>query len=170
MRRDGSHSILDLGEGGNKQMEVLAPYARIIRFVGLVPGDDPAADQPADPATLPVHPDHPYDVVLAWGILDRLTPPERVALIERLAEITAPGALLYAWVSSASADTMRHVRSTMLSVDRVEEELVGSPRAAGAPLLPAHVERLLTPWVVSQAFSLRVGKREYVARKGRAVG
>ncbi len=165
MRRDGRHSILDLGEGSNRQMEVLAPYARIIRFVGLVPGADAATERRMDPATLPVHPDHPYDTILGWGVLDGLIPREREVLMERLTEITAPGARMYAWVSSAEADQVRYVRSTILDTGRVEEEFVGLPRAAGAPLLPAQLERLLAPWVVSHAFSLRVGKREYVVRK-----
>ena len=170
MRPDGGHSILDLGEGSNKQMEVLAPYARIIRFVGLVPGADAPTEERMDPASLPVHPEYPYDVVLGWGVLDGLIPPERVALMERLTQITAPDARLYAWVSSGGADRVRGVRSTILDTGRVEEELVGPPRATGAPLLPAHVERLLPPWVVTHAFSLRVGKREYVARKGKGSG
>lgn len=166
MRREGGHSILDLGEGSNKQMEVLAPYARIIRFVGLVPGGDGASERRMDPATLPVHPEYPYDIVLGWGALDALIPPEREVLMERLTEITAPGARMYAWVSSGEADEVRHVRSTILDKGRVEEEFVGPVRTAGAPLLPAQLERLLAPWVVSHAFSLRVGKREYVVRKG----
>ncbi len=73
MKADGRHSILDLGEGNNRQMEALAPYARLIRFIGLLPGTgDPAAA--ADPSVLPEHPQYPYDVVLAWGVLDRLGP------------------------------------------------------------------------------------------------
>ena len=170
MHPDGRHSILDLGEGSNKQMEVLAPYARIIRFVGLVPGGDPATEQRMDPASLPVHPEYPYDIVLGWGALDGLIPPERVTLMERLTEITAPGARMYAWVTSGDAPRVRGVRSTILDTGRVAEEPVGPSRSAGSPLLPAHVERLLPPWVVSHAFSLRIGKREYVARKGQVSG
>ena len=170
MRQDGTHSILDLGEGSKQQMEMLAPYARLIRFVGLVPGDNSVTEQPMDPAVLPVHPEYPYDVVLAWGVLDRLTPPERVMLVRRLTEITAPGARMYAWVSSGNTDRVHAVRSTIVDAGRVEEQPVGSPRSPGAPLLPAQVERVLSPWVVSQAFSLRVGKREYVAGKGPGSG
>lgn len=166
MRREGRHSILDLGEGSNRQMEVLAPYARLIRFVGLVPGGDPVMDDRPDPAALPAHDEHPYDIVLAWGVLDRLATPARAALMDRLSEITAPGARMYAWISDTSTGTVQPVRSTLLEVGKVEEEPVGLPRAAGPQLLPAHVEKLLAPWVVSHAFTLRVGKREYVARKG----
>jgi hypothetical protein len=162
MKREGRHSILDLGEGSSRQMEVLAPYARLIRFVGLVPG----TEAPPDPGALPAHPDYPYDVVLGWDVLDRLAPPERVALMDRLSGITAPNARMYAWVSSTATGMVQPVRSTLLEVGRVEEEPVGRPVAAGPQLLPAHVEKILSPWVVSHAFSLRVGKREYVARKG----
>lgn len=163
MKAEGRHSILDLGEGNNRQMEALAPYARLIRFIGLVPGTGDAA-MAADPSVLPEHPEYPYDVVLAWGVLDRLGPETRLALIRRLTAITAPDARMYASVSGATM--VQPVRSTLLGVGRVEEEPVGPPRPTGPQLLPAQVEKLLLPWTISQAFSLRVGMREYVAKKG----
>lgn len=165
MKADGRHSILDLGEGNNRQMEALAPYARLIRFIGLVPGTGDAA-QAADPSVLPEHPQYPYDVVLAWGVLDRLGPETRQALMRRLTAITAPEARMYATVSGPEVAMVQPVRSTLLGVGRVEEEPVGEPRPTGPQLLPAQVEKLLFPWKVSQAFSLRVGMREYVAKKG----
>lgn len=163
MKADGGHSILDLGEGNNRQMEALAPYARLIRFIGLVPGTGDAASA-ADPSVLPEHPQYPYDVVLAWGVLDRLGPETRQALLRRLTAITAPEARMYATVAGGAM--IQPVRSTLLGVGRVEEEPVGEPRPTGPQLLPAQVEKLLSPWKVSQAFSLRVGMREYVAKKG----
>jgi hypothetical protein len=165
MKADGRHSVLDLGEGNNRQMEALAPYARLIRFIGLVPGTGDAAAV-ADPSVLPEHPEYPYDVVLAWGVLDRLGPETRLALIRRLTAITAPDARMYASVSGPGVTIVQPVRATLVGVGRVEEEPVGEPRPTGPQLLPAQVEKLLSPWTVSQAFSLRSGVREYVAKKG----
>jgi hypothetical protein len=107
----------------------------------------------------------PYDVVVAWDVLDRLAPADREALLGRIVEATAPGARLYASVDVSGAEVAQPVRSTLVSVDRVRQVTVGPPGSAKPQLLPAQAERLLSPFEVDQAFSLRVGVREYVATK-----
>lgn len=119
------------------------------------------------------NPRRPYDVVLAWDILDRLDPCERGALIERLTDVTAPRARLYAVVRSSGGATTRPFRSTLIHLDRVSQQVVGPvvdpvggpPEPAGDVLLPAHVERILAPFEVAHAFILTTGLREYVAVK-----
>lgn len=168
LRADGRHSILDLGEGSRRQLEVLTPYAEVVRFAGLVPGTDEGVGDTFDPEALVAHPDHPYDVVLAWDVLDRLNVDERACLVARIVELTAPGARLYASVAASDGRARQPVRSNLVAHDRVAREPAGDPVAAGPQLLPAQVERLLSPFEVTHAFSLRVGVREYVARKGGA--
>jgi len=115
---------------------------------------------------LPSNPEHPYDVVFAWDVLDRLEPPERKSLLQRLREITGPDARLYASVDTSGADSVQPVRWTLVSPDRISQEPVGAPEPAKPVLLPAQAERLLEPFKVTHAFSLRVGAREYVAVRG----
>jgi hypothetical protein len=104
-------------------------------------------------------------VVLAWNLLDRIWPEERRSLVERLAELTAPRARLYAVVDASGAPTSQLHRFTLLDVERLQEEAVGPAVRAHAPLLPAQVEKLLEPFDVVRAFTLRTGMREYMAVK-----
>ena len=107
-----------------------------------------------------------HDVLMLWDVLDRLAPELRLDLIRRLDEITAPGARLYTVVDASGDPTTRPLRYTLLGTDRVGEEELGPPERAWPSLLPAQVERLLAPFDVVRAFTLRTGKREYVAVKG----
>ncbi len=115
---------------------------------------------------IPPNPHQPYDLVLAWNLLDRLSPEGKRLLIERLDTLTADGARLYVAVDASGSTETRPLRFKLLGVDRVRQEVAGPPEAAQAQLLPAQVERLLAPFEVVRAFTLRVGLREYVAVKG----
>lgn len=167
---DGRHAILDLGPASRTRLRLLGRYGRQIRFAGLVPPSTTPSDLGAAAASIPENPDQPYDVVLAWDILDHLADSEREAAVRRLDEVTAPDARLYAVVSAGGAVTVRPMRIDLLDVDRVSQEPVGPPAPAGPELLPAQVEKLLVPFQVVRAISLRVGMREYVARKGGRAG
>ncbi|MEX2465287.1 MAG: hypothetical protein WD995_00160 [Gemmatimonadota bacterium] len=165
MKDDGRHSILDLGDANHQHLSVLSPYARRMRFAGLVP-EPPVGDAfGRTVAALPPHPEQPYDVVLAWDVFDRLDPDDRTKLMRRLVEITAPHARLYAAVDVSGEPVIQPARITLVSADRIAQEVVGPPATAKPQLLPAQAERLLSPFVVNQAFSLRVGVREYVATR-----
>lgn len=162
---DGRHSILDLGLAGDLHLRLLSRYSRQIRFAGLLPEPPEEDAWTSALAALPPNTHHPYDVVLAWDILDRIDPPQRLTLMARLAELTAPTARLYAVVDTSGATTTRPLRSTLIDVNRVSMQPVGPPEPARPALLPAPVERLLAPFEVTQAFTLRSGLREYVALK-----
>lgn len=162
---DGRHTVLDLGRAGGRRLRLLGRFARQIRFAGLVPLPPRGDALTAALEALPPNPDRPYDVVLAWDALDRIDPEERPMLVERIVELTAPGALIYLVVESSGAVLTRPVRLTLVELDRVSQEPVGPPEPARPNLLPGHVERLLDPFEVRHAFSLRIGLREYVAVK-----
>jgi len=87
-------------------------------------------------------------------------------VIARLAEITAPDARLYIVVDASGESMTQPQRYTLLDVDRITQRAVGRPEPAQRQLLPAQVERLLAPFEVVHAFTLRLGLREYVAVKG----
>ena len=162
---DGRHSVLDLGPAADRHLRLFRRFARHVRFAGLVPAPPQGWLRSLAPDALAPNPHRPYDVVLAWDVLDRLDPSERAVLIERLADLTAPSARLYAVVRSCVGATIRPVRSTLIDLDRVSQYAVGRPEPGKEPLLPAHVERILAPFEVAHAFILRTGWREYVAVK-----
>ena len=101
--------------------------------------------------------------MLAWNLLDHLAPEERPPLVDRLTQLTAPGARLYVVVDGSREPNTRPLRFTLLDADRVCQQAVGPPHPAQPQLLPAEVERLLAPFRVVRAFTLRLGLREYLA-------
>lgn len=161
---EAEHSILDLGHASSRQLEILGRYGRWIRFAGLVPKPPQGEALRETLAAIPAN-DDPYDIVLGWDVLDRLGPEDRAALIQRLDELTGPGARLYVTVDASGSATLQPTRSTLLGQDRVEQEPVGPPEPAKPQLLPAQAEKLFLPFAVTHAFFLRVGQREYVAVK-----
>ncbi len=160
------HSVLDLGPAAESHLRLYCGFARQIRFADLLPQPPRGAALGAVLRALPPHDRLPYDLVLGWNILDRLDPEERTLVIGRLAEITAPDARLYIVVDTSGAPTTQPLRFNLLDVDRVRQRAVGRPEPAHQQLLPAHVERLLAPFEVLHAFTLRTGLREYVAVRG----
>ena len=157
--------MLDLGPAQGAQLRLLGRFGRTVRFAGLIPR---TVGQPGwldELRSLPAHPARPYDVVLLWDLLDRLPPPERPAVLERIAEITARGARLYAVIDASGAPTTRPQRFAIADTGHVTQTPSGPAEPASEPLLPAHVERALAPFEVVHAFTLRSGLREYVGVK-----
>jgi len=162
---DGSHSILDFGPATSEHLRFLGRYGRQIRFAGFLPEPPAGKDLEEAVRALPPNPSQPYDVVLAWNLLDRIDPAVRPALIAKLDELTAMGARLFAVVDTSGSSTIQPTRTTIVSRDHVAETPVGDPAPAFPPLLPAPIERLLAPFKVASAYTLRSGQREYLATK-----
>jgi len=163
LSQDGRHAVLDFGTAAETKLHLYSGFARRIRFADLLT-DPPHGDAwAAALRALPPHPDQPYDLVLAWNLLDRLAPEERPPLVERLTQLTVSGARLYVVVDISKEPNTRPLRFTLLDADRVRQQAVGPPHPAQPQLLPAEVERLLEPFRVVHAFTLRRGLREYVA-------
>jgi hypothetical protein len=157
-----------LGTASEASLRLYGSFARWIRFVDLLP-DPPHGDAWLEALEkIPPVPDRPYDLVLMWNVLDHLRLEERPALIRRLSQLTAPGSRLYVLVDGSGDEIVHPLRFSLEAADRVSQEVAGPPRPAQSPLLPAEVSRLLAPFEVAHAFTLRLGWREYVAhRKGR---
>jgi hypothetical protein len=114
---------------------------------------------------LPPNDSAPYDVVLAWDLLIWLDPEERAAATAHLAEISAPGARIHLIVDGTGAATAQPLEYTLVGTGRVAEQAVGPHQGVPHPLLPAQLERALSPLEVVRAFVLRTGAREFVAKK-----
>ena len=165
LRAGGGHVVLDLGPGQPAHLRVLEGFASQIRFAGMFIAPGGGDERTHMIRGLQANPEAPYDVVLAWDVFDRLEAPERVDLIVRLAEITAPRARLFFLVSGSGAPLRTPLAFTLAGPGRVIETATGPPRPPGPELLPAAVERLLGPFAVQNAFYVRSGWREYVAVK-----
>jgi len=161
-----TYAVLDLGTAAESHLRLYGRFARQIRFADLLERPSRGADWASAVQAIPPNPHQAYDLVLVWNLLDRLSPEGRRLLIERLDALTADGARLYVAVDASGASESRPLRYKLLGVDRVRQEAAGPIEAAQPQLLPAQVERLLAPFEVVRAFTLRLGLREYVAVKG----
>jgi hypothetical protein len=162
---DGTLSVLDLGSASESSFRLYAQFARRIRFADVLVGSSSPGGFPARLEALGPGCQAPFDLVLAWNILDWLRKEDRSALVERLVHLTTPEAKLYVLVDASERPNTYPHRFTLLDRDRVLQQPVGPSKPAHPQLLPAEVERLLTPFRVSQGFCLRQGWREYVAVK-----
>ncbi len=159
---DDAHSVLDLGRSSASSFTVFGRYARRIRFADVLrPERRPDLGAALD-ASVPVQPQHPYDLILAWDLLDRIADGQRKSVVNRLAERSAPRARIHVLVDASDRPEVQQYRFNVLDVDKVRYEPAGPDRPAGDRLLPAEVERLLDPWEVVRAFTSRSGMREYV--------
>ena len=170
LAEDGSHAVLDFGAAAEGSLRLYSRFARRIRFADML--TDPPRGEAWEAAlqALPPHPDQQYDIVVAWNLLDRLAPEDRPPLIERLTQLTAPGARLYVLVDSSGEPESHPLHFSILGPDRVGQQTAGPSRPAQPQLLPAEVKRLLPPFRVEHAFTLRLGQREYMAIRGRQKG
>jgi hypothetical protein len=163
---DRTHSVLDLGQAADRSLRVYSRFARWVHFADMISDSCwPSAhgSTGVSPDALPAQPQHPYDIIFAWDILDRLLPWGRPPMMQGLAALTAPGARLHIVVRAADDTALGPLRFTLLDTDRIRYEPAGTERLPRPGLLPAEVKTVLEPFRVQRAFTLRSGLREYVA-------
>ncbi len=163
---DRSHSVLDLGRAADLNLRMYSRYARWVRFADLLGEAWTRASGSAAGilSDVPGQPEHPYDVVFAWDTLERLFPEQRPQLVQGLVELTAPGARLHL-ITRGDDPAARPLHFTLLDVNRFGYEPAGSVPLPRPRLVPAEVNRLLQPFLVQHAYTLRNGLREYVAAR-----
>jgi len=163
LREDGSHRVLDLGAATGSSFRIYSRFARRIRFADLLEAPLRGERWTEALRLLPEAVGEPFDLVLAWNLLDRVPPELRLPVVERLTRITGPGARLYILADTSRKPIYQPFRFTLLGTDRVGQQAMGDPGPAGPGLLPADVTRIIAPFDVVHAFTLRDGYREYVS-------
>jgi hypothetical protein len=159
---DGSHAVLDLGQAAESSLRLYSKYARKVRFADLLAAATEGG-WPKALSDLPTQDDHPYNLVLAWDVLERISPEERRRLMARLTQVSSSDARMFVGVDASGSPMSQPLRYTLLDVDRLRCEPTGPARPARPPILPAEVEKVLAPFQVMRAFTLKGNLREYVA-------
>lgn len=165
LREDGTHAVLDLGPAQPSHLAIYSRFARRIRFADLLGAPGRGESWETALESLPGAPGKSFDVVLAWDLLDRISPKYRPVLVETLVRLTSPEARLHVLVDPSEKLTVPPVRFTLRNTRTVARRLSGDAQPAWPPVMPAEVERLLRPFEVIHAFTLRSGYRAYVAEK-----
>ena len=165
---DGYH-VLDLGGAAGANVEFFSRFSSRLQIAdlpdALASGDlrslllaDPSA---AFRKVLPVTRD-PFDVVLAWDVLNYLTREQLGCLAARLGRVCSQRALMLAFVS-----TTREMPSVPMVFKIVDEQTLflqpRSPAIRQSPRFPpAEIERLMSGFAVVQSVLMRHGVQEYL--------
>lgn len=161
---DRSRAVLDLGPAADQSLRVYGRFARWVRFADVLNDAGWPHSRSAGPLRTALPPPvRPYDIVFAWDLLDRLFAEDRPRMVEWLADVIAPDARLHMVMRASEDVAMRPLRFTLLDVDRIRYQPLGTSQLPPSRLMPADVARLLAPFHVTNAFTLRIGLREYVA-------
>lgn len=163
---DGSHALLDLGPAAEGNFRYYRRFAHQIRFADFT--THLAQGLTLNHALRALGPprDRGFDLVLMWNILDLLPSEEQARLLSRVNDLTDESARVYAAVDPSVEARSQPLRFEILGPDRVRQHPLASSRPITSPLLPADVVRLLAPFEILHAFTLRTGVREYVGVKG----
>lgn len=163
----GGRTLLDLGMASSANLAAYGRYADRVRFAGVIGGPPPGEGWVKRLEAVPSFLERPYDLAVAWNLFDFVPKGDRRLVVDHLVRITAPGARLYLVVDMSGEGSVEPTRYTLLEGGRLATEPVGAAVPAAPALLPAEVERLLDPFRVAHAFTLRSGQREYMAvRRG----
>jgi len=164
---DRGHAVLDLGPGASSSLRVYSRFARWVRFADVLTAARSSSGWPEVLPSLPPHPERPFDLVIAWDVLDRLPAENRPHLVKRLAEITAPDARLFLLSAAPDVVPIGSLRFTLVDLDRMQYESTGEAHPAHATPMPAELQRILSPFELLRGFSTQLGLREYVAERRR---
>jgi len=163
------HHVLDLGGASGANVEFFARFSSRLQIVDL---PDALASQElralltVNPAAafrrLLPPPSGPFDVVLAWDLLNYLTREQCGRLAVYLEDVCGRDALVLAFVS-----TSREMSAAPLVFKIVDAQTLllqpRTPAVRSSPLLaPAEVEHLMTGFAVVQSVLMRHGIREYL--------
>jgi hypothetical protein len=165
-RADGKHRLLDLGPGSGAKLALYTPYARRLRFLDLLSNGAPPPGVPALLRGTSPPAGGAFDLVLAWDVLDWIEPAHRPAFMASLDEITGPGARIHLLVRAPDRAPPGRLAFAPLALDRMRYVTLEGPAPPHPPIQSAQVGRILEPFQVVRAFTLKVGFKGFVAVKG----
>jgi 2-polyprenyl-3-methyl-5-hydroxy-6-metoxy-1,4-benzoquinol methylase len=166
---EGAYHILDLGVASGANVEFFSRFSCRLQIADLPEALASEKLRPlltADPVAafrmiLPVS-WAPFDVVLAWDVLNYLTREQFDSLAAHVGSLCRPGALVLAFVS-----TTKEMSSAPLVFKIVDDQtlLLWKQTTAVRPsprFPPAEVGRLMSGFAVVQSVVMRHGVQEYL--------
>ena len=159
-------AVLDLGPPTESTLDTYSRFAHRVRFAELT-GSGPALKMGELDHRLP-EPALPYDLVFAWDSLERVPPEARSELVERISEVTAPGARLHLVMADPETEEAPLLHFSLTGMGTMRCEAIGPTRDSTLRLMPGDLDEILGPFQVERRFTLKGGLREYVAVKGTA--
>ncbi len=171
LERQRRPQVLDLGPALGANVQFLARFSVQLFIADLYRSLCASAERlPPDPARLrralavqlPVPDQPPFDLILAWDLLNYFEPEQIRVLGQHLGQLCRPGGQLFALIATRGpiADrpmTFQILERNLLLYDAAAGDLRPSPRYRETGL-----ERLLDAFAVQTSFLLRNGMQEYI--------
>jgi SAM-dependent methyltransferase len=163
--------VLDLGPALGTSVEFLATYSvqlfiadlyRSLRSsTGQLP-PDPARLQRALADQLPVPDEGPFDLILAWDLLNYFDTDQLRVLGHHLGRLCRAGGLLFALVATRGPISDRPLTYEILERDLLRYGETAAVERPSPRYRETSLERLLDAFAVQTSFLLRNGMQEYV--------
>jgi hypothetical protein len=171
LRRRPGQGVLDLGPAAGSNLETLAALGCRLHVTDLYRGlteanaahgaNDGSFAQVCDDL-LPAAGGQPYEVILAWDVLDYLGRPELAALMQRLIPLCRSGTELYCMVSIRRQIPARPLAYRILAPDRLAAVGAQEANRPGPRYHQPDLLRAMPGFEVRKSFLLRHGMQEYL--------
>lgn len=163
--------VLDLGPALGGSVEFLARYSvqlfiadlyRSIRSsTGQLPPDPPRLRRALE-VQLPVPDAEPFDVVLAWDLLNYFAADQLEVLGNHLGTLCRPGGQLFALVATRGPIGDRPMNFEIVAPDLLHYHATAATERPSPGYRETALERLLDAFAVQTSFLLRNGMQEYI--------
>jgi hypothetical protein len=171
LQRQHRPRVLDLGPALGASVEFLAGYsvqlfiADLYRSVrsstGQLPPDAVRLHRSLE-EQLPVPEEGPFDLVLAWDLLNYLDPDQLRTLGQHLGTLCRPGGQLFALIATRGPISDRPMNFEIVASDLLRYSPTAATERAGPGYRETGLERLLDAFAVQTTFLLRNGMQEYI--------
>ncbi len=171
LERQRRPRVLDLGPALGASVEFLAGYsvqlfiADLYRSVRSSTGQlppDAARLRRALEEQLPAPSEGPFDLILAWDLLNYFAADQLEALGNHLGALCRPGGQLFALVATRGPISDRPLNFEILARDALRYGDTAATERPSPGYRETGLERLLDAFAVQTSFLLRNGMQEYI--------
>ncbi len=163
--------VLDLGPAIGANVEFFAGFSAQLFIADLYRSlRGPADSLPLDPRRLertladqlPTAEHPPFDLILAWDLLNYFEPPQLEVLGRHLGLLCRPGGQLFALLATRGTIADQPLTFQILARDLLRYETAAVAERESPRYMEANLQRLLDAFAVQTSFLLRHGMQEYI--------
>ncbi len=171
LRSDRRYHLLDLGMASGVNVEFYSRFAakiyiedlyRTLSSFDYLSPDDGASYDTVFRYLLPYQRGTRFDIILGWDLFNYLQPREFLFLSRHLARFCAPGALMFALVSTRDSIPEQPGRYTIVDDQTLSYRTSSAVMRASPKYQETQLAQLMPNFRVANSFLLRNGFKEYL--------